>query len=183
MMLASTLVGLGQSPVAASCRGGLAPWQVQRVTEMMAVCDGAGARSASRWANSVTSEQSCTRAISQSWCGTRTGLRCPPVRASSFDHSTTLDAATPNRLATTRQVDPDRTAATTRSRISAGYALVIPIPPSPDNDRESQDSTQGNPTRFSQTLNHPSGYSERNPARPRRNTGVSGRLDARIRAF
>jgi AraC family transcriptional regulator len=36
MMLAATLVGLAQNSLAAVSRGGLAPWQIQRATEMMA---------------------------------------------------------------------------------------------------------------------------------------------------
>ena len=87
-------------------------------------------------------------------------MRCPPVRpgttepvrASSCDHFTTLETATPNRSATTRQVDPKRTAATTRSRRSVEYALVILNPPCSDVGRESQKPTQGNPQRFRQTM-------------------------------
>ena len=75
----------------------------------------------------VSSGQASTRARSQSRCGSRTGLRCPPifpgliepVCATRLIHFTAVEGATPNRKAAALRLSPASTAATTRDRRSS----------------------------------------------------------------
>jgi len=68
-------------------------------------------------------------------------------------HFTTLETATPKRLATTRQLAPSRTAVTTRSRRSVERGLAIDAGLPSSIDLESHPSAQGNPSRFRKERN------------------------------
>src|SRR4051812_36247916 len=73
------------------------------------------------------------RSAMKARCGSKRRLRCPPIwpgtteplRRYRCDHFTTDETETPNRDATERQLSPDATAPTTRSRKSFERGATI----------------------------------------------------------